>query len=258
MPSTMPETVVPETVVPETVVPEPAADDRTSSEVDGLLKGVAPFQDLPDAVYKQLQENSDYRTYEAGQTVYSLGQYDGGEFFLVSEGVLKVAVLDGESGSMHIEEFTAPSLFGLEAVLSERPSEEYQRVALTAQTDVKFIAIDAEAFRELTASRPTLMRNIAMYFAGELAGLRFKMTTAKAAPEQLIYAALLELVKRDEVSGQWLIEKMPKHRELADKADVDEAVSANAVASLIQDGVAKREYPGLIITDIARLNQLAV
>ncbi len=50
---------------------------------------------------------------------------------------------------------------------------------------------------------------------------------------------------------------MPKHRELADEAGVEEALTAGAVASLIQQGVARRDYPGLVINDMARLNELA-
>ena len=68
---------------------------------------------------------------------------------------------------------------------------------------------------------------------------------------------LLECVARDPLSGVWRIEKMPKHRELADRAGVDEASAAGAVASLIQEGVAQRDYPGLVINDMSRLNTLA-
>ena len=50
---------------------------------------------------------------------------------------------------------------------------------------------------------------------------------------------------------------MPKHRELAERAGVEEAEAASAVAALIQDGVARRDYPALVINDIRRLSDLA-
>ena len=59
------------------------------------------------------------------------------------------------------------------------------------------------------------------------------------------------------MSGGFCIKRMPKHRELADEAGVEESFAANAVATLIQEGVARREYPGLLIDDMSRLNQLA-
>ena len=240
--------------------PLAAADEATANTDESVLaplSNIAPFQDLPQPVHKILEESSDRRTYSAGQTVYSLGQYDGGEFFVVLKGKLKVSVLDAETGSMQIDEISENSIFGLEAVLTERPVEEFHRISVTADNDIDLIAIDAEAFRGLASSRPSLMRNIAMYFALQLSGLRFKTSTAQAAPEQRVFAALLKFVQRSAVNGDWRIDRMPKHRELADQAGVDEAIAASAVASLIQEGVAKREYPGLIVNDMQRLNQLA-
>jgi len=34
-------------------------------------------------------------------------------------------------------------------------------------------------------------------------------------------------------------------------------VTADAVANLIQEGIAQRDYPGMIINDMSRLNELA-
>ena len=237
-----------------------AADEAAPEpEASGLaaLNNIAPFQDLPAAVHEQLEKNSDRRAYTAGQTVYSLGQYDGDEFFVLLKGVLKVSVLDAETGAMQIDEISENSIFGLEAVLTERSVDEFHRISVTAEDDVDLVAIDAEAFRGLASSRPSLMRNMAMYFAEQLSSVRYKTKTAQAAPEQRVFAALLQFVERSAVNGDWRIDRMPKHRELADQAGVEEAIAASAVAALIQEGVAKREYPGLIINDMQRLNQLA-
>jgi len=221
------------------------------------FSNIRPFQDLPAAVRDLLCENSDRRRYETGQTVFSLGQYDGSEFFIVLSGRLRVSLVDGETGAMVIEEFGPNSVFGLETALLEDDEGTCQQLAVTAEDELDLIAIDAASFRSLAAGRPSLMRNIAFYFAQELTSLRFKTMTAQAAPEQRVFAALLEYVERDAVSGQWCIQKMPKHRELADRAGVEEPVTASAVATLIQDGIAQRDYPGLVIRDIQRLNQLA-
>lgn len=225
--------------------------------VDLSLETIPLFSDLPDAVLSKLENSSDKRRYSAGQTVYSMGQYDCSEFFVILSGVLRVSVLDGETGAMQIESLGPSTIFGLEAALSERPADEFQRLGVNADNDVELLAIDAEAFRELASSRPTLMRNIATFFAAELSAMRFKTMPTEAAPEQRVYAALLEHVKRDGIANSWRIEKMPKHRELADQSGVDEVDAANAVARLIQDGIAQRDYPGLVIRDYEKLKQLA-
>lgn len=215
------------------------------------------FQELPDAVIDSICQNSDRRHYDAGHTVFAAGQFDGGEFFVVVSGRMRCSIVDAGSGAMMIEDIGEGSIFGLELSLSEAATDKCEGISAMAESELCVIAIDAKAFRELAGQRPSLMRNIAAYFAAELAKIKFDPTQSEAAPHQRVYAALLQFVERDAATGQWRIAHMPKHRQLADQAGVEEAVTADAVASLIQEGVAQREYPGLIINDISRLNELA-
>lgn len=221
------------------------------------LAALAPFNDLPEAVISLLCESAVRRSYGAGQTVFSLGQYDGAEFLVVLSGALRVSVADGETGAMMIEDIREKEIFGLEIALCEAEQAIVSQIAVTAKEDCDLIAIDAAEFKSITASRPSLMRNVALYLASALTAQRYRAATPESAPERRVYAALLECVARDAVSGAWRIERMPKHRELADRAGVEEAVAASAIASLIQDSVAQRDYPGLVINDMTRLNQLA-
>lgn len=221
------------------------------------LSRIAPFEDLPDAVLSLLSEQSETRLYSEGETVFSLGQYDGAEFLVVLSGALRVSVTDAATGAMLIEEVANGGIFGLEIAIAEPDPSMFQQIAVTAEKDCKLVVVDAAEFKSLAEGRPSLMRNIANYLSGQLVAQRFRAMDAQAAPEQRVYAVLLECVARDPVSGVWSIEKMPKHRELADRAGVDEADAAGAVAALIQEGVAQRNYPGLVVKDMSRLNQLA-
>ena len=224
---------------------------------NGALSGIAPFQDLPDAVLSLLFEHSEQRQYSAGQTVFSLGQYDGGEFLVVLSGELRASIADGATGAMMIEQVPAKGVFGLEIAMSEPDPELFQQIAVTAEKDSDLIVIDAAEFKSIAAGRPSLMRNVAINMAQQLFAQRFRALTPQTAPERRVYAVLIECLARDAITGAWRIERMPKHRELADRAGVDEAAAAEAVAALIQEGVAQRDYPGLVVNDIARLNQLA-
>lgn len=216
------------------------------------------FKDLPDAAVAAISECADRRRYAPGQTVFSQGQYDGGEFLVVLEGRLRLSNFNIESGAVTVEEYGAGDIFALEFALIEQGAEEtFAKLAVTAEDDLSVLAIDAQAFRKVAASRPSLMRNVAVYLASSLAEQRFKSTLAEAAPGQRVLAALSKFVERDGVSGSWRVERMPKHRELADAAGVEETAAAGAVASLIQEGVARRDYPGLIICDFERFTELA-
>ncbi len=222
-----------------------------------MLGAISPFQDLPEAVLSRLCEHSERRCYGAGQTVFSLGQYDGGEFVVVLSGALRVSVTDGATGAMLIEAVPAHGVFGLETAVADADPALYAQIAVTAESDAELVAIDAASFKSLAAGRPSLMRNVATFLAQQLVSQRFRVMSPQIAPERRVYAILLECVTRDAVSGAWRIERMPKHRELADRAGVDEPSAADAIATLIQEGVAQRDYPGLVVKDMARLNQLA-
>ncbi len=226
-------------------------------ELAPMLAKSPLFRDLPDAVISAVCESSERRCYSAGQTVYSMGQYDGVEFFVVLSGRMRTSLVDRDAGSIIIEEYVPGGVFAMELVFGGAGPEVFQCISVTAEDDLVLAAIDGEAFRTLAASRPTLMRNIAGRLASELTERRFHSATPESAPEQRVFAALLKFVERDYESGEWRVPRMPKHRELADEAGVEESVTASAVAMLIQEGVARRDYPGLLINDMSRLNQLA-
>ncbi|MEM8771967.1 MAG: Crp/Fnr family transcriptional regulator [Pseudomonadota bacterium] len=244
------------TAEPQTASYE-AIENSDDSEIPSILSQIAPFKGLSDAVLDAIAETAEYRRYDDGQTVLSLGQYDGGEFFVVTSGAMRASIMQPESGSIVVEDIEPIAVFGLDLTYAGEDNPVFQNLAVTAEGDLALIAIDAEKLRAVAAQRPSLMRNLAQYFAEELSARRFHTVAAEAAPEQRVYAELLSFVERDGVQGVWRIARMPKHREIADRAGVEEAVAAGAVASLIQEGVAQRDYPGLIINDMSRLNKLA-
>lgn len=225
--------------------------------VAGALAAAMPFSGLADAVIDAIAENAIGRRYGAGQSVYSVGQYDGGEVFVVAGGKMRVSVIDADSGSIMVDDIAAGGSFAIDLTFIGEDNSVFPRLSVTAEEDLTVVMIDAEALRTLAGQRPSLMRNLAQYFAAELCARRFNADAVQTAPQQRVFAELLKYIERDNVMGVWRVPKMPKHRELADLADVEESVAAGAVAALIQEGVAERDYPGLIVNDMTRLNQLA-
>lgn len=228
-----------------------AADEARTAIASSPL-----FEDLQDAVIDALVEAAFARRYAAGETVFSTGQFDGSEFILVADGRLKAAHSDPESGAMVVDHAGPGDYVGLAGAVVGGDPGRLSTTTVSAEKDALVIAIDAAAFREIVGQRPTLTRNLMLHFARRLAG-DIRAGADGSSPEQRIFAALIGLVERDAVAALWRIPKMPKHRELADRANVEEHAAANAVAKLIQTGVARRDYPGLVIEDMARLNKLA-
>lgn len=229
-----------------------AAETRTLSLAD-----VEPFIDLPEAVMKAVAEISEEREYADGETIFAMGQFDGSEVIVVLSGHVRISYADVQTGAMLFEEFAPGDIFGLARSVIGGEDERFGQLSLMSGGATKLVSIDAEALRVIVAQRRSLTKNLMYFFARHVAGGSSKFNARESSPERRIFATLVEFVERDAVSGQWRIVKMPKHRELADRANVDEVDAAAAIATLIQSGVAVRDYPGLIITDMSQLNRLA-
>lgn len=232
----------------------------TSQVIDQALRCADVFHDISDDLMNEIAEIATEHAYDEGETIYSFGQFDGSEFFVVLSGRLDVSQNDPSSGEMLIDHYAEGDVFALaEAMVDEARRASLSDPAgltLLAATDMRVAAIDAFAFCELVEKRPALTRRLMTYFAAKLAR-RHQRTASDAAPQRRVYASLLKLVRRDAASGIWRIDQMPKHRELAQLAGAEEPVAANAIAQIIQDKIARRDYPGLVIDDMAALNRLA-
>ena len=223
----------------------------------GILAQTPPFTELPQAALEALCELGEVRSYDSGQDIYSYGQYDASEFLLVARGLLKRVTSHRDCGAMLVDHLHEGRFFGLaQAVLDEDQAEQAPCYTLSAASDAVIIAFESEAFRLLINHRPSLTRNLMLYFAQEALTAQMPMSDPAISPEGRVYAALLDYIKQDGVNGPWRAAFMPKHRELAQKADVDEVVVAAAIAALIQKGLAQRDYPGLKILDIKEMRIL--
>ncbi|MFZ5618417.1 MAG: Crp/Fnr family transcriptional regulator [Pseudomonadota bacterium] len=235
--------------------PEQRPSPIRSPEAEAI-SSTQPFHDISGEAVAALAEAASVKSYAAGATVFAMGQYDGSEFLIVRSGRLKVSHADAKTGAMLFENVQAGEMFGLAIAAAGGDAARLAGVSLSAERDSEIVAVDAEVLRDLAGTRPSLARNLMLYFARQLSG-EARPAAEESSPERRVYAALAAYVERDAVNADWRIPRMPKHRELADRADVEETHAASAVAKLIQSGVARRNYPGLIIDDIAQLNRLA-
>ncbi|NWG71933.1 MAG: Crp/Fnr family transcriptional regulator [Parvularculaceae bacterium] len=231
----------------------PTSDDAGTSE---LVKGATLFGDLPHTVLEALAGISRRRFYSRGEPVFALGQFDGAEFYFVASGRLKAAIADS-NGSMLFEDVAAGQFFALAEAVASVENSRAHKATLTAEEDSEVLSVDSAAFLEIVAQRPSLTRKLMQHFALALATGVIQSAPSETTPERRVFAVLMRYVERDTANGDWRIPRMPKHRELAEASGVDEPAAAAAIALLIQEGVAKRDYPGLIISDMNRFGKLA-
>lgn len=228
----------------------------SADPVIAALKSAAPFGELAPGVLEQLASACALRDYAAAETIYAAGQYDAADVLIVRSGRLRASQIEPSTGAMIVEEFAEGEIFGLAAAAADVDPARLSAMTLTAEIDSNVAVLESEALRAVLSQRPTLAKVLMTHFARALLG-GSKITNEESTPERRVYAALIKLVERDAVRAEWRIAKMPKHRELAELAGVDEATSASAIAKLIQSAAARRDYPGLVIDDMAALNRLA-
>lgn len=221
-----------------------------------LLAAAPLLSELPEAIVEAVADLSSVRRFESGETVFTAGQFDGAEVLYLASGKMKASRADPAHGSMVVEAISPGSFFALALAVLPPEAVGLGDFSISAEETADAVLIDADALRALVAQRPLLARCLLQHFARASVGAG-AASTAEAAPDRRVFAAIAAMVRRDAVEATWRIDKMPKHRDLADLANVAEADAASAVARLIVSGVARRDYPGLVIDDMPQLNRLA-
>jgi len=233
------------------------------------LGGIRLFAGLGPEIVARVRAITEFRSYNDGETIASAGQGDAAEFLLILSGAVNGSRLDAASGAMIFERHAQGDAIGLPAAmacaaaLGEKTSDgatetpEIETETLIADGATRLAAVEAAGFWRLAQFEPRLALALARHFADALVQGRRAALASDAAPERAVYAALAGLAEPDGDAGAGRISRMPRHRELAARARVEEAVAARAVARLIEEGTARRDYPGLVLNDLALLRRLA-
>ena len=234
-------------------------DHESLDRVAGILSRADYFCDLPEKVLLEFAEEAEERQFSAGETVFTMTQYDGSELYCVVSGTAKLTTMAVEADALSVDDLVPGDVFGLEYVLGEFDEHACQ-AGLCADTDLTLIIIDSDRLRELVKRKPVVARAFLASFARQLVAARTVQGGEDSDPHKRICRSLFDLLERDETHtpSQWRVPVMPKHRELGEIAGASEIDAAEAVARLISDGVAKRDYPGLVITDYASFHSMAL
>lgn len=247
-----------ETIALRRTTDQPEHDEEASRLLAGIAAARA-FTGVPTPSLAPIVAAATLRFYSDGESVSATGEFDGSEFFIVIDGALTAALVDRESGTMLVDRCEPGDEFGLAAALAVSfptgATAKGNRSALTADGEATIAVIDACGVRDAIDASPVLARAVLGYVAILAADRSVRMLNPESSDRQRIHAEILACAEVR--NGEWRIPRMPKHRDLADRARVAEAATAAAIASLIAKGVARREYPGLIIADIAELKRLA-
>lgn len=229
--------------------PELPADQTGTLGSISILAGLSPRE------LALLAVECEWRKVASGDILISLDRgdrLDGVTF--VAEGSLRLARGAGSgTGRIFYTDVKAGGQFGEMAVLGV----EEQGLTVIAREDGLVATLAEQRFLELLSREESVSRALLCQYAHLLRAREAASPPASAPAEgtgaQRLYGELLALAEPDETGEALRIARLPRHRELAARIDTTEEAVARAIAEIVREGIAARDYPGLIIRDEARL-----
>ena len=232
---------------------------ETEQQVQHLLSGFHPFDNLPVESLARITQSTCYREFGAGETVFTMSQYDGGDIFCIISGNANLTTLLPSTGALSVEELSSGQSFGLEYSLGNFGPQSLQ-AGMTAVTDLTVLQVESTSVVDLVKRKPIVARAFLTSFARRLLGGEQISSVHSDESDRRILRALFDLLEQDQqhFPPRWRIFSMPKHRELAEIAGASELEVAEVVADLIRQEVVQRDYPGLLVTDYPRFHSMIV
>ncbi len=221
------------------------------------LKRVHYFCDLPSNVKEQLAATAVRHDFSPSETIATSQQFDQSEVFCIVKGRVKQTDVSSKDGNITVEEHGSGNVIGMEHVLGEC-HEMTTQTELVAITQTTAIMIESDTIRNLVMLNPPAARVFLSVLARKMIAVKSEAYTGEDTQKR-IFHSLFDMVRKDVSNGKTIysIAQMPKHKELSECAGVSEIDAAEAVAYLISEGIAKREYPGLIIQDYLKFKNLS-
>lgn len=211
------------------------------------------FEQASDEMLDQLVPLTDYESYAAGDTVLSMGQFDGSLLIGLVDGKAQLTKTGATAGDLDMEVVTGGRLIGLSSALSHQQNTPLP-ISMVASTHIDVVMIETEGLRRLIRSHVDLAAMLVRFFAQEVVRLEAP-DDDQIGPERRVFRQILSLVRRE--GERFYIPEMPRHAALAEAAGVSDRAAAAAIATLISDGIAQRDYPGMDIISMEALRSAA-
>ncbi|MCI5043578.1 MAG: Crp/Fnr family transcriptional regulator, partial [Aquisalinus sp.] len=212
-----------------------SCDDNleTEQQVQHLLSSFQPFDSLPEDALTLIAQSTYYREFSAGETVFTMSQYDGDDIFCIISGNASLTTMLPSTGALSVEELSGGQIFGLEYILGDFGQHDLQ-AGMAAVTDFIVLQIEGDKLLDLVKRKPLVARAFLSSFAKRLLESQHTSSVHADLPGKRILRALFDLLEQDHqhFPSLWRITSMPKHRELAEVSGSSEVEVAEVIARL--------------------------
>ena len=174
--------------------------------------------------------------------------------YLIVEG--SVRVLDHAQSGQEVafSDINAGEFFGELSAIDhgERSATVY------AVEDSLLARIPGDEFADFMLRYPEMAAQMIRYFVETIRGLNSRVVgLSSMSSVQRVYSEILQMAEPDAAgTGNWIVNNMPHHAEIAVWAGTSPETVARAIGQLLKAEVAKRRNKTLVIKDRQRLKDL--
>jgi len=218
-----------------------------------MLRGIEIFRAVPETDLETLAERCSWRRYSRDQQILGYKEPSTEVFFVVQGRVRAIAYsLAGKEVSFR--DIEAGDVFGEFAAIDGQP----RSANVVALADSLIASMSEQVFWEALRGYPEVAEATLKRLTAQVRALTervFEFSTM--AVKNRIHAELLRLA-RGHMEGQnrAVIEPAPTHADIASRVSTHREAVTRELNALDQAGLIERQQRTLVITDVARLDQM--
>ena len=246
-------------IEPSVESPAPARDVRAGRgiaiapithglDATTLLAGLSP------SALRVIEQKCRWIELKPGDIVFER-EDDTRDVFFVVRGSVRAMNFLGSEREVSLADLEVGTHFGELSAVDNR--ERSARVV--ANEPAVIAALARDDFLAMLHEHPQVTVKLLGDFASIIRTTNQRVfSLSMLTPRQRVYLEILRMAEPNpKGDGSWLIEIVPNHNEIASWAGTDKIEVANAIGSLVRDGVLERKFKSFIIKDHTRLKSLA-
>ncbi|MBT4889439.1 MAG: Crp/Fnr family transcriptional regulator [Rhodospirillales bacterium] len=223
------------------------------SAAEKSLKNINLFEDVPHDVVDNLVQRCNWLEYKEEDIVVDRNDTGNNVYFIISG---RLRVMDNLTADIEVSlaDLGAGEMFGELSAIDNK----IRSAQVTALEPSVLAEITRDDFQEILRNSPIVAFNLLIRFTSIIRDLNSRVTVMSSlSPHQRVYNELMRIAEPDTSGdGNWIINNVPNHAELASFVGSDKQIVAQAIGSLARDGVIERKHKNLIIKDYNRLQRL--
>ncbi len=218
------------------------------------LSNITVLASLSPGERRDFEKSCRWRRFAAGEQIIDQASKQRDVYFLAS-GRVRVVNFTLQGREVAIEDLEEGSYFGELAALDGRPRSS----SVVALTDSDIAKMVPERFLKIVKMYPEVALRMMINLAGMVRQSTERIVDLSTlSANNRVHGELLRRAQVDglEANGGILLKPVPVHSDMASRAGTTRETVARVLNDLARQGILKRDKDTLLISDMARLQEM--